>query len=115
LTKSWGRPTVEAMSFGLPVITTNWSGATAFLTEENGYPLEYDGLERVGEGPFASHMWAKPSTRHLRELMRKVFENRDEAKEKGKAARNTMLNNFTPEKVAQVVLRRLAQIERDIK
>ena len=28
------RPHVEAMSMGLPVIATNWSGPTAFLDDE---------------------------------------------------------------------------------
>ena len=28
--EGWGRPHVEAMSMGLPVIATNWSGPTAF-------------------------------------------------------------------------------------
>ena len=39
--EGWGRPHVEAMSMGLPVIATNWSGPTAFLDEEVGYPLDY--------------------------------------------------------------------------
>lgn len=35
----WGLPIVEAMSMELPVITTNWSGPTEYLTEENSFPL----------------------------------------------------------------------------
>ena len=27
--EGWGRPHVEAMAMGLPVIATNWSGSTA--------------------------------------------------------------------------------------
>lgn len=34
--EGWGRPLVEAMSMGLPVIATNWSGQTAFLSEGLG-------------------------------------------------------------------------------
>ncbi|KAL3900950.1 MAG: hypothetical protein SGPRY_012363 [Prymnesium sp.] len=34
--EGWGRPLVEAMAMGLPVIATNWSGPTAFLDEEVG-------------------------------------------------------------------------------
>lgn len=40
--EGWGRPHVEAMSCGVPVIATNWSGPTAYLTEENGFPLRYE-------------------------------------------------------------------------
>jgi glycosyltransferase involved in cell wall biosynthesis len=28
--EGWGRPIMEAMSMGLPVIATNWSGQTAY-------------------------------------------------------------------------------------
>lgn len=43
LQQGWGRPHVEALSMGVPVIATNWSGPTAYLTEENGYPLSIEG------------------------------------------------------------------------
>lgn len=42
--EGWGRPHVEAMSCGTPIIATNWSGVTAYLTEQNGYPLQIEGL-----------------------------------------------------------------------
>lgn len=42
--EGWGRPHIEAMSCGVPVIATNWSGPTQFLTEENGYPIPVTGL-----------------------------------------------------------------------
>ena len=38
------RPHVEAMAMGLPVIATNWSGPTAFLSDKWALPLRYDGL-----------------------------------------------------------------------
>jgi glycosyltransferase involved in cell wall biosynthesis len=31
--EGWGRPYMEAMSMGLPVIATNWSGPTEFVNE----------------------------------------------------------------------------------
>ena len=37
--EGWGRPHVEAMAMGRPVIATNWSGTTAFLDEQVGYPI----------------------------------------------------------------------------
>jgi hypothetical protein len=43
---------MEAMAMGIPVITTNWSGPTAFMNEDVGYPLSIDGLvEIVADGP----------------------------------------------------------------
>lgn len=49
--EGWGRPHVEAMSMGLPLIATNWSGPTAFMTEMNSYPLAIEPeLVPVGSG-----------------------------------------------------------------
>ena len=42
---------------GLPVIATNWSGPTAFLTEENGYPLGYTLVELPDEMRLSGHLW----------------------------------------------------------
>jgi hypothetical protein len=35
------------MAMGLPVISTNWSGLTAFMTEETSYLIPIDGLTVV--------------------------------------------------------------------
>ena len=37
--EGWGLPIVEAMAMGLPVIATNHSGPSAYLTGDNSYPL----------------------------------------------------------------------------
>ena len=42
LGEGWGRPHVEALSCGTAVIATNWSGVTAYLTPDNGYPIEIE-------------------------------------------------------------------------
>jgi glycosyltransferase involved in cell wall biosynthesis len=42
--EGWGRPHVEAMSCGTPIIASNWSGPTDFMNRENGYPLRIKGL-----------------------------------------------------------------------
>ncbi|CAL5080685.1 unnamed protein product [Urochloa decumbens] len=89
--EGWGRPVVEAMAMALPVIVTNWSGPTEYLTEENGYPLDMDRLTEVTEGPFKGHLCAEPSADHLRALMRHVVGDREEARSKGKKAREDMI------------------------
>ncbi len=45
--EGWGRPQMEAMAMGLPVISTNWSGLTAFLNEETGFPISVERLVTV--------------------------------------------------------------------
>eukprot|EP00038_Savillea_parva_P025458 m.47762 g.47762 ORF g.47762 m.47762 type:complete len:478 (-) comp6926_c0_seq1:286-1719(-) len=114
--EGWGRPHVEAMSMELPVIATNWSGPTAFLTEQTGYPLPINGLVTVPSGPFKKfHKWADPSVTDLSRLMRYVYTHRDEARAKGQAARQSMVMRFAPDKVADIVVDRLWQIHAMLK
>ncbi|XP_059665871.1 uncharacterized protein LOC132311785 [Cornus florida] len=108
--EGWGRPLVEAMAMSLPVIATNWSGPTEYLTEENGYPLPVDGMSEVMEGPFKGHLWAEPSVNKLQVLMRRVMSNPEEAKSKGMQARNDMISRFSPEIVAGLVTDQMQQI-----
>ncbi|KAI9156168.1 hypothetical protein LWI28_001643 [Acer negundo] len=101
--EGWGRPLVEAMAMSLPVIATNWSGPTEYLTEENSYPLQVDRMSQVMEGPFKGHFWAEPSVDKLRALMRRAVSNIEEANAKGKKAREDMIRRFSPEIVAGIV------------
>ncbi|KAF5185193.1 Udp-glycosyltransferase superfamily protein [Thalictrum thalictroides] len=105
--EGWGRPLVEAMAMSLPVIATNWSGPTEYLTKENSYPLSVDGMSEVKEGPFKGHQWAEPSVEKLQGLMRHVTSNPEEAKGKGAKAREDMINRFSPEIVAGLVVNQI--------
>jgi len=108
--EGWGRPHVEAMAMALPVIATNWSGSTAFLSDHCSLPLKIDGLSEVDEGP-KGHKWAEPSMTHLRSLMRWVVENPAEAKAVGRRAREEMVTRFSPEVIVrQHVLPHLRRI-----
>jgi len=111
--EGWGRPHVEAMAMELPVIATHWSGPEQYMTENNSYPLSIEGLELVGSGAFREHMWAKPSVKHLQQLMREVFTSREEAREKGRQARRDMLSYYCPVCVAQQVMQELASYRKE--
>ncbi|CAI7896503.1 unnamed protein product [Closterium sp. NIES-54] len=109
--EGWGRPIVEAMASGLPVIATNWSGITEYLNEENGYPLPVDHLSEVPDGPFKGHMWAEPSVSELCKLMRGVLSDRAGGRRKACAARRDMVERYAPEKVAVALIDLLAEVE----
>eukprot|EP00195_Chlamydomonas_chlamydogama_P006392 CAMPEP_0202898984 /NCGR_PEP_ID=MMETSP1392-20130828/7351_1 /ASSEMBLY_ACC=CAM_ASM_000868 /TAXON_ID=225041 /ORGANISM="Chlamydomonas chlamydogama, Strain SAG 11-48b" /LENGTH=663 /DNA_ID=CAMNT_0049585063 /DNA_START=247 /DNA_END=2238 /DNA_ORIENTATION=+ len=116
--EGWGRPQMEAMSMGLPVISTNWSGLTAFLHPDVAYPIPIEGLvEAKYDGPsffnwFAGTHWAQPSLSELKRLMRRVVTHRQEARAKGAAARRYVVQEFGPEGVARKLQALIRQAEK---
>ena len=107
--EGWGRPHAEAMAMGLPVLATNWSGNTAFMTSQNSFPIAINGTAPV---PGGHGNWALPSVAHLQRTMRFVFQNRAEAAKVGARARKDMVQKYAPEPVAAIVLEQLEAIEK---
>jgi glycosyltransferase involved in cell wall biosynthesis len=107
-----GLTITDAMALGKPVIATSWSGNMDFMNVSNSYPVRYELVElRENVGPYRSgEVWADPSVEHAAEQMRSVFEDREEARIRGKAARREIETNYSEEKVAGTVRQRLEVI-----
>ena len=108
--EGWGRPYMEAMAMGLPVIATNWSGPTAFVTEENGYLLKIKGLVDANLDAFPGHKWAEPDKDALKELLIRIRDDPEEGRQKGAIARRDILNKWSHEKIALDVAMELERI-----
>ena len=99
--EGWGLPIVEAMAMELPVIVTNFSGPTEYLTDSNSYPIGYSMVERH------SHMYAEPDFDQLVSTLRHVFANAKERAAKGKRARQDMVKRFSPSAVVDQMIDRV--------
>ncbi|MFN2609546.1 MAG: glycosyltransferase [Actinomycetota bacterium] len=106
--EGWGQPVLEAMACGLPVITTNWSGPTDFVTDETGYMIDYKMVPAEARCPYYEGFdWAEPDTDHLKHLMRSLYENPAHAKAKGAIAADHVAANLTWEHAAKRISQRL--------
>ena len=110
--EGWDLPLAEAMACGLPVIATNWAAHTEYLLEGTGYPLEIRGLTPAPrDNPYyAGFSWADPDPDHLGFLLRHVYQQRDEAAARGRAAAQHMAANFSLHAAAARIVARLDDI-----
>ncbi|MCZ6677808.1 MAG: glycosyltransferase, partial [Candidatus Poribacteria bacterium] len=116
--EGWGRPYMEAMAMGLATIGTRWSGNMEFMTDETTYLIDCDVVDvpevAWREIPtYRGHRWVEPKVDHLRQLMRQVFENREEAKFKGERARKHILENYNWQRTAEIIEGRIREIARE--
>ncbi len=110
--EGFGLTMAEAMVLGKPVIATAYSGNLTYMSDDTAYLVRYR-LEPIPEGvdPYpAAGEWAEPDVEHAAGLMRHVYEHREEALEKGRRAREDLLQRHSVTVRAELIGRRLAEI-----
>ncbi len=111
--EGFGLTIAEAMLFEKPVIITAYSGNMDFTTSENSYLVKYD-LTKIKEsvGPYEKGtVWAEPDVHHAAELMRRVYENPGEARQKAIAGAQTIKTLYNTERIGTMIKNRLGVIK----
>jgi SAM-dependent methyltransferase len=100
------------MYLGKPVIATGYSGNMEFMTQQNSYPVDYT-MRPIGDtaGPYpAAGEWAEPDVGHAARLMRRVFEDHEEASERGLRAAEDLRRNHSAEAAGRAMAERIRRV-----
>jgi glycosyltransferase involved in cell wall biosynthesis len=104
-----GLAIAEAMAHAKPVVATGYSGNLEFMNEDNSYLVPYRLIPVPPDwwayAPGAT--WAEPDVGRAAALLRGVWEDQDEARARGRRARDELLEHFSPERTSAFVSSRL--------
>jgi glycosyltransferase involved in cell wall biosynthesis len=110
--EGFGLGMAEAMLLRRPVIGTNYSGNTAFLSGETGFPVSF-AMVPVRPGEYLFHegqYWAEADQADAARLMRLVFDNPTERERRVAHASAYIRTNHGAEAVRRAVEQRLSEI-----
>lgn len=115
--EGFGMPLLEALSCGLPVITTAYSGQLDYLLRglnptPGAHLTEFDIVPYDGGDScyYEDKNWAEPRVDDLRKKMRYVFENYNKCKNEAWEGMRYVHKNFSWEVAAKKVISRLKHI-----
>ena len=107
-----GLTMAEAMLMGKPVIATNFSGNVDFMDDSNSLLVRHE-LVKLGKPipPYDANLeWAEPSVEHAAQLMRRVYEDQEWAREVGARGKASAETNLSLEAAGRRIASRLDEI-----
>lgn len=112
--EGFGLTMAEAMLLGKPTIASAYSGNLDFMTPTNSYLVRCERSAIVEDIPPypKGYEWVEPSIEHAAELMRRVFDDREESRaiaERGRASAAALLS---PEASGRRMVKRLRELGR---
>jgi len=112
--EGFGLTIAEAMAFGKPAIATGYAGNLAFMEPDSSYLVPYAVVtlkDAVGPYP-AGTEWADPDLDEAARLMRRVFDDPDEAADRGARGKAVVEERQSLEQAARFLGDRIPQLDR---
>ena len=113
--EGWGRPLMEALACGCPVIASRWSGQLAFLDDASSWLIDGDVVpvpDDIDNATFRGQRWFAPDVDALRAAMRAIVSDPAGARARAAGARSRLESEFglpaIAERVAELALEVLA-------
>jgi glycosyltransferase involved in cell wall biosynthesis len=114
--EGWGLPTIQALSMGMPTISTNWGGNTEFMSRSTSFLIPVDGLEELPLDSYYQHeegkKWAIPNVDATMGYLQWCAAHPDQARAIGRRAREDIHRRFGEEAVADIVDARIEEIRK---
>jgi glycosyltransferase involved in cell wall biosynthesis len=110
--EGFGRNLTEAMSYGKPVIATDFSGSREFVREDTACPIGYQ-LIPVPNGAYpysAGQVWAQPDVDQAAAAMRRLFFDESFRVQKARAGQQFVRDILSEEVIGRRYAERLAEI-----
>ena len=110
--EGFGLIPAEAMCLGKPVIATNWSGNTDFMTPENSCLVDYQpipvkpGLLHYHPG----HFWADADVSQAARLMKSLASDHGHYNKISENARITIVRDFSTQRIGDIMRKKLEGI-----
>lgn len=119
--EGFGLGMAEVMYLGKPVIGTNYSGNTDFMTPENSFPVDFK-LRPIVQGDHfyqpdfeavyeAGQLWAEPDIDQAAGFMARLYEHPELRERTGAQAARDIAALYAPEVIAQTMLSHLTKID----
>lgn len=95
--EGFGLGCAEALAAGKFVVATDYGGTTDFLTEETGFPVEWERVD-VAKGEYVASQgatWADPSVEHAAERLKQIYDSPDAGRDRTVAGLQLLRQNHS--------------------
>ncbi|CEL93846.1 unnamed protein product [Vitrella brassicaformis CCMP3155] len=112
--EGWGRPAVEALSTGRPLVTHFYGPPAVYLRHDFALEVKLRGLTAVTEGAFKGHRWAEVDVGSLQEQLKAMLHlyesDHDSYTRMAAAGRAAMVDNYSLAQIGSVLLGMLDEL-----